>query len=252
MEQTKYPAEMPPRLREPLEHFCNQIRVSLADELVSAIVYGDAIRNPETPSANVNVMIVLKSMTVANLNNLAGPVQKARRSAGLVPLILTEDDLHSSTDVFPIKFINMQRHHRVLVGKDLLAGLVVGVEHLRLRCEQEIKNLMLRLRSFYIQNAQRPKIIRNTLTTARSALLTSFSALLILKNEPVPDSDVELIDKVAELFAFNVDSLKAVVELNQQSHVDADRVRQLYESFMETVRSAAKMIDGFETVSEEN
>ena len=244
--------ELPSTIRQPLEHFCNQIRVSLTDQLVSAIVYGDAVRNPETPPPNVNVMIVLLSINVETLDQLAGPVQKARRSFGLSPLILTEEDLYSSTDVFPIKFINMRRHHRVLVGKDVLTNLVVGVEHLRLRCEQEIKNLMLRMRSFYVQNAQYPKMIRDTLTTATTSLLTSFSALLILKNEPVPDSNLELIDKAAEILALNTDSLKAVFELSKQPKVDAARVRKLYESFMETVRSTAKIADGFETASAED
>lgn len=250
MEQTiNSQPELPSTIRERLEHFCNQIRVSLEDQLVSVIVYGAAVRKPETPPANVNVMIVLKSMSVEALDRLAGPIQLARRSIGLTPLILTEDDLHSSTDVFPVKFINMQQHHRLLVGKDVLLNLVVGVDHLRLRCEQEIKNLMLRLRSFYVQNAQHPKLIRDTLTSAATSLLTTFSALLILKNEPVPDSDDELIDAAAELLALNTDPLKAVFELSGQSHVDAARVRQLYESFTETVRSTAKIVDSMETAS---
>jgi hypothetical protein len=241
--------ELPSAVREQLEHFCNQIRVSLAGNLVSAIAYGDAVRNPETPPKNVNVMIVFKSMNVETLDQLTGPIQGARRSFRLSPLILTEEDLYSSTDVFPVKFINMQRHYRVLVGKDVLTNLVVGVDHLRLRCEQEIKNLMLRLRSFYVQNAQHPLKIRDTLMTATASLLTSFSALLILKNEPVPDSNVELIDKAAEILSLNTDSVKAVFELSKQSSVDAARVRQLYESFMEMVRSTAKIIDSLDTGS---
>ena len=245
--------KLPTAIRHPLEHFCNQLRTALADELVAVILFGDSVRRPESLQATrINIMIVLQSMSVALLDKLSGPIQHTRKSIGISPLILTEEDLQSSTDVFPIKFINMQRHHRVLLGRDVLSDRIVGVEHLRLRCEQEVKNLMLRLRSFYVHNSHHLRSLRETLKNAASSLTTCLSALLILKNEPVPDNDVELVNKAGELMSLDVTAVRSVLELDEQPATDETQIQHLYDAFMATVRSTAKMIDGFDSDSRES
>lgn len=252
MSETTNPnTELPTAIRHPLEHFCNQLRTALADELVAVILFGDAVRRPESLATRINVMIVLQSMSVASLDKLTSPIQHTRKSIGIAPLILTEEDLQSSTDVFPIKFINMQRHHRVLLGRDVLSELIVGVEHLRLRCEQEVKNLMLRLRSFYVHNSHHSEALRETLKNAASSLTTCLSALLILKKEPVPDNDVELVNKAGELMSLDMTAVRNVLELDEQPAIDETQNQQLYDEFMATVRSTAKMIDGFDSDSRE-
>ena len=47
---------------------------------------------------------------------------------------------------------DMQQDYILLCGQDVMKDLTIKRDHLRLRCEQEIKNLMLRLRSSYLMN----------------------------------------------------------------------------------------------------
>jgi hypothetical protein len=65
-------------------------------------------------------MIVLDEVNIAALDKAAPIIRGGVRDFRLAPLLLCESDLRYSIEVFPIKFLDMQRYHRVLWGKDVL------------------------------------------------------------------------------------------------------------------------------------
>lgn len=141
---------MPASVQSGLDQFCEKMQSALGEQLVSIVLYGGFVDEDLAPeNAAVNVMVVLKDVSVELLDRAAAPVQVAGREFGQRVLLLSEDELRRSTDVFPIKFLEMQRRHLLLQGRDMLADLQISHDHLWLRCEQEIKNLMLRLHHFY-------------------------------------------------------------------------------------------------------
>jgi hypothetical protein len=147
----------------------------------------------------VEVMVVLTNVGPDVLNMLAGPVARSSRRCRLEVLTLTEQDLQSSCDVFPIRFLDMQQRHELLYGQDVLANLDVSEEHLRLRCEQEIKNLVLRLRNLYLHRARRNKLLALTLTAAIGPFVRTLSACLTLKTGVAPAGPESVIEAVAGL-----------------------------------------------------
>ena len=90
--------------------------------------------------------------TISCLDKISEALISTKRARQIQLLTLTTSDLNTSTDVFPIKFLDMQQDYEVLSGDDVVKGLEVGRDNLRFRCEQEIKNLMLRLRAMYMQS----------------------------------------------------------------------------------------------------
>jgi hypothetical protein len=51
---------------------------------------------------------------------------RRKRAKQIQLLTLTPADLSSSTDVFPIKFLDMQQDYEILHGEDLVKDLEVG------------------------------------------------------------------------------------------------------------------------------
>jgi hypothetical protein len=62
------------------------------------------------------------------------------------PLLLTEQEVLTSTDCFPIEFHDMQERRRVLFGKDIIESLVVDRTFYRAQVEHELRAKLLRLR----------------------------------------------------------------------------------------------------------
>jgi len=238
-------SDLPTSVREGLERFCSRLEDALGGGLVSIILYGGVAKHDpyDARTSEVNVMVVLKEVTVEILDKVASPVQQGVRAFRLTAMVLSENDLRTSTDVFPIKFLDMQKHHRVLWGKDLLAELPIAREHLRLRCEQEIKNLMLRLRQFYLQRAHQPEAVESTLTRALASLCASLAVLVELKTGEAPPGNGDVLE-AAEKLGLHGRPLQSALALRRgELKPDAPELKRLYDAFMRTVQQAAELAD---------
>jgi hypothetical protein len=235
----------PTQVRDGLERFCNQLREAVGEQLVSIVLYGGLAKgeyNPQT--SNVNVMILLKEVTVEILDRATPPVQQGIRDFRLSILVLSEEDLQRSTDVFPTKFLDMKQFHTVLWGKDPLADLHISRDHLRLRCEQEIKNLLLRLRQFYLYRIHRSEMIESTLTSAVSSFLTNLGLLLTLKTGESPGGKNAIADAAAYEFGIDNAPLQNILDIKYGSYrPDLAELKALYNAFMSTVQTAANIVD---------
>ena len=69
----------------------------------------------------------------------------------------------------------------LLCGQDVMKDLTIKRDHLRLRYEQEIKNLMLRLRSSYLMNLDLKGGITRVMLRPCYTLLRSLDILAELK-----------------------------------------------------------------------
>lgn len=237
----------PQVLQKGLKRFCEQMQTALGENLLNLVVYGPLVEEELAPDRRVvNMLVVLKEISLESLDQASQPVQEANRTFELAVLILSKDELYESTDVFPIKFLNMQRHHRVLFGEDVLTDLTISRKHLRLRCEQELKNLMLRLHRFYLDRNPYPEHVERTLTRAISALVQSLGVLVELKLGTVPATREEVIAKAAEI-GLDAEPLKKCLALDRGTlRLNPQEMRTLYGSFMQTVHHAATLADQLE------
>jgi len=240
------PSMLPKKLQSHLDRFCSQLEKSMGDSLISVVLYGGLARGDEyNPRwSDVNVLVVLDRATVDRLDKIASPIRKAVRRFHLSPLVLSERDLRRSADVFPIKFLDMQRHHRQLWGRDLLTDLAIQTDHLRLRCEQELKNLLLRLRYVYLQRSNRPRLVEQTLITASSPFLHGVNALLVLKTGEAPRLIAATADAAERELGLDGETLRRVLAMKRGHRgPKGAELRQLFNSYMTTVEKAAYIAD---------
>ena len=126
-------------------------------------------------------MCVLTRVTPAELAD-AEPIFKWWRAQGNPsPLLLSEEELRTSTDCFPIEFHDMQERRRVLFGADVIQDLVIEKSFYRAQVEMELRAKLLRLRQKAAEVLfDKPSLLRlmidsvpNFLVLARHALLLS-------------------------------------------------------------------------------
>ena len=112
-------------MEQKLEDLVNRLKKAERERLVSVILYGSAAAgNHHAEFSDLNVLCVLTRVTPAELAD-AEPIFKWWRAQGNPsPLLLSEEEVRTSTDCFPIEFHDMQERRQVLFGKDVIEGLL--------------------------------------------------------------------------------------------------------------------------------
>ena len=246
---TRKPSRDPKRVREVLGKLSAELSEVLGADLVSIILYGSFGRGDklETEHDVVNLMFVVRRVDCQSLDKIKDPILRAEKEIPLGTMTLTLEDLHSSCDVFPIKFHEMQLHHRVLWGADVLSELGISDDHLRLRCEQELKNLMLRLRAIYLHQSQTSQQLLDTLFDSARILLQGIGACLTVKTGIIPEQHADLTDSFGAEFGIVIRVLHELLSLRESAQVPAaENVKQIFDRFMQLVHDAAAAVDQME------
>ena len=217
----------------------------LGDTLVALILHGihaDANRDDEV--SPIEVLIVLTDVNPNTIEQLAAVYEQVRGHQSLIPMVLTQDELLSSTDVFPITFMEMKRRHRLLAGVDILAELDVSFEHLRLRCEQELKNLLLRMQNNFLKNFSKPPNLQRAMKRNHVSLSRTLAAALQMRGESCPETEYGVLNSAALLFDLDQDAIAAISNaVKKETPIDADTLRSLYGEFLCLVNQAAAAVD---------
>ena len=242
MEPTLPP--LPFAVQAGLDGFVGQLRATFGAELLSVVLYGGLAKGEFVPDrSDVNVLVLLARLDVATLDRAAPLLQNAARDLDVDALLLTPDDLARSAAVFPVKFQDIQRHHRVLWGQPVLAGLRVTREHLRLRCAQELKNLLLRSRRYYVERCLRPELVERTLTQSLSTLLINLGVLFELKTGATLPNKAAVVGVASQLGADETLLQQLLALKRGELRPDAAELKRLYDAFLRAVEHAVVLAD---------
>jgi predicted nucleotidyltransferase len=217
---------------------------TLGDSLQAIVLFGGLAKGEFVPEqSDVNVLIVFRTVTLSVLDCAAPLIRQGMLEFRLAAMLVTEADLRNSADVFPTKFQDMQRHHRLLWGEDPFPKVTIAREHVRLRCEQELQNLSLRLRQSYIQRTDRPELLQATLNRAVSSLLVNVGVLLELKTGKPAESKQDALANAVQLGIPLEPLWQAWALKNGELKPDSPGLKKLYAAFMDTVQQAADLAD---------
>ena len=235
---------IPENLASDINSFTSSLKSDLGDSLVSVVLYGGLVKNEMIKETDrVKIMIVVKNANIPSLDKVGDALSSTKRAKQIQLLTLTPADLSSSTDVFPIKFLDMQQDYEILHGEDLVKDLEVGRDHLRIRCEQEVKNLMLKLRSMYLRSRKDSKVLQKVLLKAYYSFLQSGDALAELKTGKVYRKENEILDGI-ESIGLDSALMKKIQALRiSESAPEQETLHDLYERFMEMIVEAAEIAD---------
>jgi predicted nucleotidyltransferase len=190
-------------MEDKLQELVDRLKQAQGDRLLSVILYGSAAAGEHNEHfSDLNVLCVLTGITPVELA-ASGPIFEWWRALGNpAPLLLSEEELRTSTDCFPIEFHDMCERRRVLAGKDLIEDLAIEKIFYRAQVEMELRTKLLRLRQKAADVLSKPAAllrlmidsVPNFLVLARHALLVSELACGFRKREIVrhlPDIGVD-------------------------------------------------------------
>ncbi len=223
--------------------FCEELRKAPNVSIRSITLYGSAARKDYRPGkSDINLLVVVERIDVSILKSVLDPVTRGRRY-GIAPFFITETNLRSSVDVFPVKFLAMKESYKLLWGHDVLKNLEINREHIRLRCEQEIKNLLLRMRRQFLIGGGRGRSLTELMSRVIVAFLETLRVVLSLTQEDFPSRE-EVVNAAAETFDLDAETLRNVRALRDRDvSLSRAEAEQLFDKFMAIVDKVAQITD---------
>jgi predicted nucleotidyltransferase len=175
--------------------------------LVGLIVHGSAVRGgwfEET--SDVDLIVVLDDDSEALLAAIGPALELARFSARIEAMILTKDEIERSADCFPLLYGDIARTSVAITGSNPFTDLSISHEHIRLRVEQELREIRIRMRRVATDMAGKPHFggaVEHKVKQLRSPLW----ALLALRGERVDDHLEPVLGGAAKAYGIDITSL---------------------------------------------
>jgi hypothetical protein len=234
---------------EKLNAFVQRIRAAAGTNLESMILYGSAASADFQPDlSDLNVFCVLRDASFASLKALEAPAKWWNRQNQPLPLFMTRQELQRSTDVFAIELMDMQQHHRVLFGDDVLQGLQVPTHFHRIQVEYELREKLVLLRQAVCLKSASERSMWDLLLRSLPSFLTLFRHALIALREPAPTSKRECVQALSRQLNFDPAAITQLLEIRERKlnrkQVNVNQVCAGYLSAIEQVNAAVdKMLD---------
>ncbi|HTC34501.1 MAG TPA: nucleotidyltransferase domain-containing protein [Bryobacteraceae bacterium] len=168
-------------MEDKLQELVDRLKHAQNDRLRSVVLYGSAAAGEHKEHfSDLNVLCVLTQVTPAELAD-SEPIFKWWREQGNpAPLLLSEEELRTSTDCFPIEFHDMQERRRVLFGTDVIQDLRIEKTFYRAQVEMELRTKLLRLRQKAAEILpEKPALLRLMIDSVPSFLVLARHALLV-------------------------------------------------------------------------
>jgi predicted nucleotidyltransferase len=205
--------------RERLNDLDASLAKALGDELVALVVYGSTARGGYRAGlSDVDVVIVVRKATREALAGIANVLQIARYAARIEAMILEEGEIARSTDVFPLLYDDIRRHHVVVRGSDPFAGLTISDRHKRLRAEQELREARTRLRRAVVDAGGAKEALAGAVIRKAKQIRVALHALLSLRGVECEDRTHLLLEKAATLYGLDTSKILLAHEAPEDAH----------------------------------
>jgi hypothetical protein len=219
---------------------------ALASKLEAVLLYGPAARDDFTREAtDLHLLVLLTDLELATLS-AAGPAILRWVGRNLpIPRLFSPATLADATDVFPIELGEVAERHIVLHGRDPLAAMpAIDAEHLRLQCERELREKLMRLQEAYIVARGKDKELERLLVSSFPAFAMIFRGCLRLHGDPVPEHSLEAAEAFCRSAGIDPAPLAAVDRL-RRGDKDGHAIPQLFAHYYEAIDRAMHAIDRF-------
>jgi predicted nucleotidyltransferase len=238
-------SKIPKDPKEIFDEFVSDYKGIYGDELISIMLYGSAAgKDYKHGTSDINFMIVLTEKGIKDPEKSFVLIKKWKKRKVAIPLFLTEDYIGTSTDVYPIEYLNFQRRYILVYGKDLLKELLFEKKYLRLQTEREIKGKFLILRSAYLESAGKKAALISIIDRSLYAFLAIFNALLALKEVEAPQEKRSIITETCRVFGLdNLIFMKLLNIRERRIKPDEKELNRTFKNYLNEVEKLSKIVD---------
>jgi hypothetical protein len=196
--------------------FVKRVREAAGSNLQSVILFGSAASGDfHSGLSNLNLFCVLRDSSFASLQALAPVAKWWDRQKQPPPLCMTRKELQRSTDVFTIELLDMQQHHRVLFGEDVVQGLRISMYVHRVQVEYELREKLILLRQQILLASGNDSRLWDLLLHSVPSFGTLFRHALIALGDASPAARREAVQALSTRVGFDPTALHQVMDVRE-------------------------------------
>ena len=217
------------------------------ENLISVFIFGSYARGDYViKKSDINILIVRKRRDNNELINILSMLKKWKRKLNIsTPLILTEKEIKSSTDVFPMEYTDIKDFHILIYGKDIFKNLNISNKNLRLELENQIKSKLILLRRLFIENNKSKNRLKSILIQSLPSIIVILRNILKLNRKKVTTDNNNLIEEVGRITKIRVEIIKSLIDLKNDKEKNSKDVIELYKKLIEVMEKLSDYVDKF-------
>lgn len=227
-----------------LQTYARQVKAAFGEKLEGLLIYGSAVRGEFLPGrSNLNMLLLVAAYDAATLKQYA-PVHKRWSKEGIVtPLFVTDHDLHSISSLFPIEFLEIQEHHRVLGGRDPFVGFHLDTTRLADAVRQGLAGHVLRLRQRFAESGGANDAVSILLPLSITSTVPLLRGLQRMRGWPVLTASDAVIKDIAERLHVDLQALQEAFLL-KRGHISPgpSEIPRLFDRYLQAVTVLAEAV----------
>jgi hypothetical protein len=228
-----------------LEQLTEKLTKCLGGNLVSVVLYGSAAGEDfHSHFSDFNVLCVVKAVTPRLLEDAEPAMRWWREKGNPAPLLLSEGEVRTSTDCFPIEFQDMVERRRILHGPDVIEGLEIDASFYRAQVEHELRAKLLRLRTkaagVLFDSSLLLKLMADSVTT----FLVLGRHALKLGGLQAPIGKREVTAALRNSLTIDVGSFETLLDVREGKADRGIDARAVFASYLTTVTHLVDFVDG--------
>jgi hypothetical protein len=235
-------------MKKDLDQLVARLTKALGQDLVSVVLYGSAARGEHHANfSDINILCALAEVTPLQLR-ASEPVFRWWMNLGNPPpLMLSEHEVLTSTDCFAIEFHDIQQHHRILYGKDVVSQLNVDRKFYRAQVERELRAKMLRLRTKAASILSEKEALARLLADSLSTFFVLFRHALLLSGAEEAVGNRVILERAAEVFGLDAKPFLLLLDAREEkARLKSIDAAQLLGSYLRELSIVVDAVDRLE------
>ena len=232
-----------------IDEFVKRAREAAGTNIESIILFGSAVAGDFHPGlSNINLLCVLRDSSFKALQALSPAAKWWDGKKQPPPLCVTKQELQRSTDVFTIELLDMQQHHRVLFGENVLKDLHIPMDLHRVQVEYELREKLILLRQHVLLAADKESRLWDLLLRSAPSFSTLFRHALFALGGSNQVTRREAVSTLAERVGFDASTILQVLDVRERKadrkNINVVDLAARYLAAVEKVTAAVDMAAG--------
>jgi hypothetical protein len=232
-------------IQQPVQSLAEKLITDMGDNFESLTVVGSALTNDfDTKRSDINSVLVIGQRSHKLLKYIANMGKDLAKKRFQAPLLMTQEYIERSLDVFGMEFLDFQLTHATVAGDDPFANLTFQKENVRLQCERELKSALIQLRQSYIRSMGHHKQVGPMLAECVKQLVIVMRTMLWLRDIERPQEYQPTIEAAVKAFDISVSGHDSILTLRKHGNLPAaDLMDPMFEDIYQAVDHLSQVVD---------